>query len=227
MLRDSWCRPLIFQRSRLWSCMRQARVGIFLPSDRSNYRLCREEIKRVAPKQLYLGDRICWSNIVVLETAAKYCDVVSVNLYEYRASNIHFEGYRFDHINKPLLISEYSFGCSDRGHGLANLTRVTSQEARATGLRRFLGEILVDPRFVGAHYFMYVDEPVTGRTSDGENAQFGIVDITDRPYPELVAACREMGSAIYGIRAAVGSGSRRKASGIDAGNSRAECRTLY
>ncbi len=170
------------------------------------YRVCKEEIKRAAPNQLYLGDRLCWSNAVVLEAAARHCDVVSINMYEYRTSNIHFEGYRFDRISKPLLISEYSFGSSERGHGLANLTRVGSQEARAACLRRFLGEILADPRYVGAHYFMYVDEPVTGRTSDGENAQFGLVDITDRPYPELVSACREMGATIYRRRAAGGAG---------------------
>jgi hypothetical protein len=41
-------------------------------------------------------------------------------------------------------------------------------------------------------------------------AQFGLVDITDRPYPELIAACREMSAAMYRIRAASGTESKQE-----------------
>jgi hypothetical protein len=45
------------------------------------------------------------------------------------------------------------------------------------------------PCFLGAHWFCWRDEPVLGRM-DGENYNIGFVDVTDRPYPELVAAAK-------------------------------------
>jgi len=41
--------------------------------------------------------------------------------------------------------------------------------------------------FVGAHWFTWRDEPVLGR-NDGENYSIGFVDVTNRPYKELVKA---------------------------------------
>ena len=41
------------------------------------------------------------------------------------------------------------------------------------------------PELVGTHYFQWADQPSTGRF-DGENYNIGLVDVTDRPYPDLV-----------------------------------------
>ena len=43
---------------------------------------------------------------------------------------------------------------------------------------------------VAAHWFQYFDEPRHGR-ADGENFNFGLVDIQNRPYAEVCAAFRE------------------------------------
>ena len=57
------------------------------------------------------------------------------------------------------------------------------------------------PRFVGAHWFQWLDQPLTGR-SDGENYQIGFVTVTDTPYPELVEAARDVAGAMYRRRSA-------------------------
>jgi len=44
---------------------------------------------------------------------------------------------------------------------------------------------------LGAHWFQYLDEPLTGRTLDGENAHVGFVTVADLPYAEFVSAARE------------------------------------
>jgi hypothetical protein len=49
---------------------------------------------------------------------------------------------------------------------------------------------LADPNIVGAHWFEWVDEAATGRF-DGENYNIGMLDVTDRPYVELVEAAKE------------------------------------
>ena len=42
---------------------------------------------------------------------------------------------------------------------------------------------------IGAHWFQWLDEPVTGRP-DGENYNIGFVDVTDQPYPEMIAGAK-------------------------------------
>jgi hypothetical protein len=42
------------------------------------------------------------------------------------------------------------------------------------------------PQIIGTHWFQYYDHPRGGRW-DGEDYNFGLVDIDDRPYEELVA----------------------------------------
>jgi agarase len=55
---------------------------------------------------------------------------------------------------------------------------------------------------VGCHWFQYVDQPVTGRSLDGENYNIGLVTITDTPYPELVEAAREVHREVHELHAA-------------------------
>jgi agarase len=42
-----------------------------------------------------------------------------------------------------------------------------------------------------------VDEPLTGRSYDGENYNIGILTVTDTPYPELVTAARAIHRQAY------------------------------
>ena len=42
---------------------------------------------------------------------------------------------------------------------------------------------------IGVHWFQYADEPTGGR-ADGEDYDFGLVDIDDRPYGKLIRALR-------------------------------------
>jgi hypothetical protein len=44
---------------------------------------------------------------------------------------------------------------------------------------------------VGAHWFQYLDQPVTGRLLDGENGHIGLVGITDVPFTSFVEAVRK------------------------------------
>ena len=48
------------------------------------------------------------------------------------------------------------------------------------------------PYVVGAHWFQYTDEPTLGRPKDGEDYNFGLVDIEDRPYQEITTAFTEI-----------------------------------
>ena len=61
-----------------------------------------------------------------------------------------------------------------------------------------------NPLIVGTHWFQYGDQATTGR-GDGENYQIGFVDVCDTPYPETIAACRDIGCQMYRVRYVGGS----------------------
>lgn len=95
------------------------------------------------------------------------------------------------------LIGEFHFGAMDRGMFLPGLVDAGSQKARAESFAAYVRSAVDCPAVVGCHWCQYADEPITGRYYHGENYNIGFVDVTDTPYPELVAAARKVGADIY------------------------------
>ncbi len=156
------------------------------------YRTVRDAIKAVAPNRLYMGSRIAWGANVIYEEAARYCDVVSVNIYN-RVPNRDLP---VGAVDKPMINGEFHFGALDRGMFHTGLVAVQDQKERAQCYKDFVNACLDSERFVGTHWFQWKDQAITGR-SDGENYQIGFLTITDTPYPELVEAAREIGATMY------------------------------
>ncbi|HOH49200.1 MAG TPA: beta-galactosidase [Candidatus Hydrogenedentes bacterium] len=154
-------------------------------------------VRRHAPNQLYLGCRFSGAPDPVVRAAGETTDVVSFNLYQRRIP----EGKWTDLIDRPALIGEFHFGALDRGMFHTGLVRTRDQKERAEAFARYVESVAAHPLFVGCHWFQYVDEPVTGRTHDGENYNIGFVDVTDTPYPELSEAARAINGKIYRLRA--------------------------
>ena len=66
--------------------------------------------------------------------------------------------------------------------------------------KQYLESVEDNPAFVGCHWFQYYDEPLTGRSGDGENYNIGFVTVTDTPYPEMVEAAKAVQSELYARR---------------------------
>ena len=161
------------------------------------FKTVRDAVKEAAPNHLYLGCRFAWANTPAVAAAAKYCDVVSYNLYRKSVADFRLPV----EADVPLIIGEFHFGALDRGMFHTGLVPVESQQERAAAYKEYVRSVLGHPQFVGCHWFKYMDEPTTGRPLDEENYQIGFLDIVDTPYPETIAASREIGSTLYGIRA--------------------------
>ena len=85
------------------------------------------------------------------------------------------------------------------GNGLAaSLVQMRDQTERGVGYRYYMEQAAALPGFVGANWFLGTDESVTGRM-DGENYNFGWVDVTDRPYTELVEAAKATHKRLYAV----------------------------
>lgn len=164
------------------------------------FRICREELAQSAPGKLYLGSRFVGFRQagILWRTAAKYCDVISVNAYCNSIANISEKMFNPGE-DKPILLGEFHFGCMDRGMFKASLCPVGDQEERGRSYARFLEGALRHPLLVGCHWFQYRDQPLIGR-GDGEAYECGFVDGTDRPYAELCDAARWIGETMYGMR---------------------------
>ncbi len=155
----------------------------------------RDALKKAAPNHLYLGCRFAWRNPEAIASAAKWCDVVSFNIYAPRVDDDNW-GF-LNGIDKPILIGEFHMGALDRGMFHPGLVKAKDQNERAQMFADYMQSVARRPNVVGAHWFQYTDEALTGRPLDGENYNIGFVNATDTPYPELVAAAREANSHIY------------------------------
>ena len=164
------------------------------------FRICREELSKAAPGKLYLGSRFVGFRQagMLWRTAAKYCDVVTVNAYANSVYNLS-EKMFVKGAEKPILVGEFHFGCLDRGMFKPGLVPVCDQQERARSYTRFVEGCLQHPLIVGCHWFQYRDQPLLGR-GDGEAYQIGFVDVCDRPYPELTRAARAIGETMYDKR---------------------------
>ncbi len=167
------------------------------------FRICREELAAAAPGKLYLGSRFVGFRQpgILWRTAAKYCDVITVNAYANSVYNLSEQMFK-DGNEKPILVGEFHFGVYDRGMFKPGLAPVWNQRERARSFARFVQGCLQQPLIVGCHWFQYRDQPLLGR-GDGEAYEIGFVDVVDRPYEELCRAARAVGLTMY-IRRAKG-----------------------
>ncbi len=145
-------------------------------------------LRRHDPNHLNLGLRFGSSAPPDVVQASKVFDVYSLNSYAYTVNQREIDKVR-SLIDKPIVIGEFHFGTPGRGM-TPGLRQVANQEERGVAYRYYVENALADPNIVGAHWFEWIDEPSTGRF-DGENYNIGLLDVTDRPYRELVDAARE------------------------------------
>lgn len=160
------------------------------------FRTCREAVKEVAPNQLYLGCRFSHvheNHAMPAAVAARYCEVVSYNIYEIDLDKVVFP----DPSDAPVLIGEFHFGALDRGMFHTGLRQVANQKERGESYYRYVRNAVAHPRIVGCHWFQFRDSPTSGRVIDGENYQIGFVDICDNPYAETTQAARRIGESLY------------------------------
>ena len=144
-----------------------------------------QAIKRHDPKHLYLGTRFGSFTPEVVEACAKWCDVLSFNVYGRSPEEAAAAWRRFD---RPVLIGEFHFGTTDRGSFWSGMVDVGTETARGPAYEAYLSAALQDSDIVGCHWFRYADEPLTGLPYDGENGHIGLVAVTDVPFGGFVAA---------------------------------------
>lgn len=143
------------------------------------------------------------------KAAGRHCDIVCMNFYNdgvaYGIStNLQQRFAELSELTgKPMMIGEWSFKAMDSGlpNTKGAATPVETQQDRAVGYASFIATAAANPYLVGAHWFIFSDQPLEGR-GDGENSNYGLVDQTDRPYPEMAVTTSFMNRFAYRLAAA-------------------------
>lgn len=145
-------------------------------------------VKKHDPNHLNLGLRFGGSAPDAIIKASKGFDVFSFNHYGYSLNPAMIKRI-YEITGLPMVIGEFHFGVP--GRGLApGLAQTINQEERGVAYRYYVENAATDPCIIGTHWFQWMDQPATGR-NDGENYNIGFVDVTDRPYTELVNSAKE------------------------------------
>jgi hypothetical protein len=174
--------------------IRTMRRFLRLVADRY-YQLMRDTIAEHDPDALFLGDRyqsFYYPEVVVASTP--FVDVASTNLNA-SWNDGTFVRCHLDTLHamtgRPVLVSEFYMAAVENRSGNKNATSgfptVQTQAERAAAALTTLEAVAAIPYVIGAEWFQFYDEPPLGR-ADGEDYNFGLVDIDDQPYEELTAA---------------------------------------
>ncbi len=171
-----------------------------------------EAARRHAPQHLNLGVRLMNApppSPPILQAMAKYCDVISMNLYSMQPDRLLTPMFTiFPYVQsitqKPVLISEFSYRGDDTPlpNTIGAPPSVPTQLDRGIGYMSYIAAVASMPYFVGATWFTYEDDAREGAWDRyDEDCNFGVVDRHDRPYAALTEAMRLTNSAIYELAA--------------------------
>ncbi len=163
------------------------------------YSLVREIIHTYDPRGLILGDR--YQSLYYPEVArasGPSVDAASSNLNA-AWNDGTFPRFYLDTLHalsgRPVIVSEFYMAAQQNRSGNKNnhstFPTVTTQKQRVAGFCNTVNALARLPYVVGADWFQYYDEPRDGR-GDGENFNFGLVDIHDKPYESLTAAAQAL-----------------------------------
>jgi hypothetical protein len=143
-------------------------------------------VRKYDPNHLLLGIRFGGKMSDEAMMMAHIFDVCSINVYEYEPTKQVIRAARLS--GRPILIGEYHIGVPADGLA-AGLVQARDQHERGVAYRYYVEQAAALEWFLGAYWFAWRDEPVLGRM-DGENYNIGFVDVTDRPYVELIEAAK-------------------------------------
>jgi hypothetical protein len=158
------------------------------------FQVCAQAIHSADPHHLYLGARFAGQLPDAVFRAARFADVASINIYSFDPRPLAERLYMV--AGKPVLITEFTFRAQDSG--LPNTRgagpKVPDQAARSKAYTEYVTRLESLPEAIGFHWFQWVDEPKEGRF-DGEDSNYGLVNIGDKPYTEFIAAVKAANAA--------------------------------
>jgi hypothetical protein len=170
------------------------------------YEVTTRIVRAELPNTLILGTRIPGNAPdSVIRACGKHCDVVSVNQYVFENKADVNTLTRFWILGgKPLMHTEFSWRARQNASGDPNTrgagTVVETQAERAAAYSGLVADIATVPYVVGSCWFEFADQSPQGRF-DGEDSNYGVVDIHNKPYTELLGAMKATNTRVHDLHA--------------------------
>jgi hypothetical protein len=173
------------------------------------YSVVERALRAADPEALIFGDRLpIYYDPVAVRAMARHVDVIAVNYNldspDGWVARYFFDGLRQLTAGKPVLVSEWFFAANENrtgNHNNGHLMTVATQAERAQGAAAAAENFASVPEIVGTHWFQFADHPAGGR-QDGEDYDFGLVDIANQPYEGLTQALGDANRALPAIHEA-------------------------
>jgi hypothetical protein len=163
-------------------------------------RIVREDL----PDVLILGTRIPGNAPdAVIRACGKHCDVMSLNQYIFdNRADVNTLTRFWVLGGKPIMHTEFSWRARQNASGNPNSRGagaiLDSQADRAASYASLVADIATVPYVIASHWFEFSDQSPQGRF-DGEDSNYGIVDIHNSPYTELLAAMKATNSKVHAL----------------------------
>ena len=171
------------------------------------FRISSEVVREMVPGKLILGVRFAGrAPESVIKACGKYCDVLSYNNYQISSEPDEEMLIKYYILSgkKPVMITEYSWRAEENQSGCPNSrgagTVVKTQAERANRYMKYNKAMFEHSMVIGTHWFEFTDQSPQGRF-DGEDSNYGIVDIYNKPYAELLNIMKQTNSVLMKIHA--------------------------
>ncbi|RRK00080.1 hypothetical protein Ga0100230_019015 [Opitutaceae bacterium TAV3] len=201
---ESVTRDALLARSLIFSeRLRDAAAAFILETSRRYYSVVASVVRRFDPNHLLLGSSLGddWhGSYEFIIGAVGFLDALSFDHYRHDPSWIK----PYLKHDTPILLLEYSITHAGRGMPGA-FTQVSSQRERGTYYRHLIEQLASTPQFVGASWFSFYDQPVTGREpgGGGESHNFGLINQQDQPYEDMLDEMKKTTSRLHAVHAGV------------------------
>jgi hypothetical protein len=165
---------------------------------RRYFKVICDAMRKADPNHLILGIR--WvGNWPTPDAVLRACDVFDVTSYQPYAFEPPADtvANMSNLARKPVMITEFHHGAVNRGYA-PGLVMVKDQTERGAAYQYYVERAAALPFVVGAHYFQFIDQAVTGRM-DGENYNIGLITQQDLPYKEMVPFLKATHSRLYAV----------------------------
>lgn len=176
-------------------------VGLFLDE---YYRFIRDEFKKVDPNHILIGNRLqsgTINNEQLCRISAKYLDAISFNYYTYSLDKA-FLNRIYGWTGKPMFLSEFYWGAPAESGLPGGVKDASSQDERGLAYRNYVEQAAATDYIIGVEWYTLMDMCYAGvyyMKASGDNANCGLISITDRPWKTMLAHMSVTNYDIYKI----------------------------
>lgn len=194
---------LMIERLEAESIPMEQLDSFIVQASRRYHEILRNLIRKYDHNHLFSGASHCSSqSIEWIEGAREFVDFLALHEYDLDSRWIHGTlAPRLRKWDKPFAVLEFSFTNHRRGFACGSSTLVKTEADRGMAFQIYTEKMAADPLCIGTSYFILYDQPITSRGHDAEAYNFGLIDVTDRPYNEMLTGVKAANTRLFDVHA--------------------------